>query len=172
MAPNKETGKGGPPPLGEPPATPPVPDLRTALVLEAREHPNADRLLIMRIDLGSEERQIVAGIVGHYELGELEGKPIVVLANLQHAKLRGEVSQGMLLAAENEEGQLGVLLAPDAEPGTLLRVSGGPPPDEEITFPEFHENSLLAGPDGVTLNGDPLEGARLIMDRSVYGKLR
>jgi tRNA-binding EMAP/Myf-like protein len=141
-------------------------------VLEARDHPNADRLLVMRIDLGTEERQIVAGIVGHYQLEELVGKPIVVVSNLQHAKLRGEVSQGMLLAAENEEGHLGLLLAPDAVPGTPLRIPEGPPPDEEITFQGFHENTLLAAPDGVTLNGAPLEGTRLIMDREVYGKLR
>ena len=151
---------------------PPVPDLRVARVLEARDHPNADRLLVMRIDLGAEERQIVAGIVGHYELAELEGLPIVVVANLQHAKLRGEVSQGMLLAAENEEGRLGVLLAPEAEPGTPVRPAGGPDPDAEITFPGFHENTLLAGPDGVTVNGNPIEGVRLVMDREVYGKLR
>ena len=154
------------------PKSPPVPDLRTARVLEARDHPNADRLLVMRIDLGTEERQIVAGIVGHYEPVDLEGKPIVVVTNLQHAKLRGQVSQGMLLAAENAEGKLGVLLAPDAEPGTPLRVAGGPPPDQEITFPGFHENTLLAGAEGVTLNGAPLEGTRLVMDREVYGKLR
>jgi len=156
-----------------PPSTPPpVPDLRVARVLEARDHPNADRLLVMDIDLGSEKRQIVAGIVGHYELHELQGLPIVVVANLQHARLRGEVSQGMLLAAENQSGALGVLLAPDAEPGTPVRVPGGPPPDQEITFQEFHENTLLAGPDGVTLNGSPLEGTRLVMDRDVYGRLR
>jgi tRNA-binding protein len=151
---------------------PPVPDLRTARVLEARDHPNADRLLVMQIDLGSEERQIVAGIVGHYELADLVGKPIVVVANLQHARLRGEVSQGMLLAAENEEGRLGLLLAPDAEPGTPVRIPDGPSPDEEITFQGFHENTLLAGPGGVTMNGAPLEGTRLVMDREVYGKLR
>lgn len=150
---------------------PPVPELRTARVLEARDHPNADRLLVMRIDLGAEERQIVAGIVGHYGLEDLVEKPIVVVTNLQHAKLRGEVSQGMLLAAENEEGRLGLLLAPDAEPGTQVRVADGPAPDAEITFQGFHENTLLAGPGGVTLNGAPLEGTRLIMDREVYGRL-
>lgn len=155
-----------------PPTHPPVPDLRVARVLEAREHPNADRLLVMDIDLGTEQRQIVAGIVEHYSFSELEGLPIVVVANLQHAKLRGEVSQAMLLAAENEEGKLGVLLAPEAEIGTTLRPSSGPPPDSEITFQGFHENTLLAGPDGVTLNGVPLVGTRLIMDREVYGKLR
>lgn len=153
-------------------APPPVPDLRTARVLEARDHPNADRLLVMKIDLGTEERQIVAGIVGHYEPAELEGMPIVVVANLQPAKLRGEVSQGMLLAAEDEDGRLGVLLAPEARPGTPLRVRGHPEPDAEITFLEFHENDLLAGPGGVTLNGRPLEGTTLVMDRNVFGKLR
>ncbi|MGD2121233.1 MAG: hypothetical protein PVJ76_05800 [Gemmatimonadota bacterium] len=151
---------------------PPVPDLRVARVLEARDHPNADRLLVMDVDLGGEQRQIVAGIVGHYDLQELTNLPIVVVANLQHAKLRGEVSQGMLLAAEDEEGRLGVLLAPDATPGTALRSVGGPTPDEEITFQGFHENTLLASPEGVTLNGLPLEGARLVMDRGVFGKLR
>ncbi len=151
---------------------PPVPDLRVARVLKAREHPNADRLLVMDIDLGTEQRQIVAGIVQHYAFSELEGLPIVVVANLQHAKLRGEVSQAMLLAAEDDEGRLGVLLAPEAELGTPLRPSGGALPDPEITFQGFHENTLLAGPDGVTLNGAPLEGARLVMDRGVYGKLR
>jgi len=155
-----------------PPANPPVPDLRVAKVLEARDHPNADRLLVMDIDLGTEQRQIVGGIVGHYEPHELVGLPLVVVANLQHAKLRGEVSQGMLLAAENDEGRLGVLLAPDAPAGTPLRTASGPPPDPEISFQGFHENTLLAGPDGVTLNGSPLEGTRLVMDRQVYGKLR
>jgi methionine--tRNA ligase beta chain len=154
----------------EPP--PPVPDLRVARVLEARDHPNADRLLVMRIDLGDEERQIVGGIVGHYEPQELVNLNLVVVANLQHAKLRGEVSQGMLLAAENEEGRLGVLLAPDAEPGTPVRSAQSPEPDPEITFQGFHENTLLAGPQGVTLNGAPLESVRLVMDREVYGRLR
>lgn len=152
--------------------SPPIPDLRVAKVLEARDHPNADRLLVLEIDLGSERRQIVGGIVGHYELQELEGLPIVVVANLQHAKLRGEVSQGMLLAAENDEGRLGVLLAPEAEPGTPLRAESGPPPAETITFQEFHENTLLASPDGVTLNGSPLTGTPLAMDRGIFGKLR
>jgi methionine--tRNA ligase beta chain len=154
------------------PTGPPVPDLRVAKVLTARDHPNADRLLVMDIDLGTERRQIVAGIVGHYQLEELEGLPIVVVANLQPAKLRGEVSQGMLLAAETDEGDLGLLLAPEAPPGTPVRPSGGLSPDDSISFQEFHENTLLASPDGVFLNGSPLEGTPLIMDRGVYGKLR
>ena len=137
----------GPAPAAAPQQTrPPVPDLRVARVLEARAHPNADRLLVMDIDLGSEQRQIVAGIVGHYEPRELEGLPIVVVANLQPAKLRGEVSQAMLLAAENEEGRLGVLLAPEAPPGTRLGPTSGPPPDPEILLAEFLPDTGCALP--------------------------
>lgn len=150
----------------------PVPDLRVARIVEARDHPNADRLLVMKIDLGTEERQIVAGIRGHYEPEALVEKRIVVVANLQHAKLRGEVSQGMLLAAENEEGRLGLLLAPEASPGLRIRTPEAPEPDQEITFQGFHENELLAHPDAVTMNGEILGGAPLVMDRGVYGKLR
>jgi len=150
----------------------PVPDLRTARVIEAENHPNADRLLVMKVDLGTEERQIVAGIRGHYEPEELVGKGIVVVSNLQHAKLRGEVSQGMLLAAEDEEGHLGLLLAPESPPGVRIHTPGAPEPDGEITFKGFHENELLAHPDAVTMNGEILGGAPLVMDREVYGKLR
>lgn len=150
----------------------PVPDLRAARIMEAAEHPNADRLLVMKIDLGEEERQIVAGIRGHYEPNDLVGKGIVVVANLQHARLRGEVSQGMLLAAENEEGKLGLLLAPEAPPGLRIRTPSNPEPDREITFQGFHENELVAHPDAITMNGEILGGAPLFMDRDVYGKLR
>jgi tRNA-binding protein len=150
----------------------PIPDFRVARVTEAMDHSNADRLLVLKIDLGTEERQIVAGIRGHYKPEELVGRCIVVVANLQHAKLRGEWSQAMLLAAENEEGRLGLLLAPDAEPGIPIRIPGGPPPDAEITFAGFHENVLVATSDGVTLNGAALEGVRLVMDRAVHGRLK
>jgi len=78
--------------------------LRTAEILEARKHPNADKLLVMRIALGEERRQIVAGIAAHYKPEDLVGKRIVVVANLQPATLRGEKSEGMLLAAHTPGG--------------------------------------------------------------------
>jgi methionine--tRNA ligase beta chain len=156
----------------DPDAQPPVPDLRAARVLDARDHPNADRLMIMDIDLGEETRQIVAGIVGHYEPGDLVGQGIVVVANLEPAKLRGEVSEGMLLAAENEDGELGLLLAPEAPPGTPIRTPDQQAPSTRITFDQFHENDLVAHPDAVTMNGKVLGGALMTMDRDVFGKLR
>jgi methionyl-tRNA synthetase len=78
-------------------------ELRVATVKSAELHPNADRLLVLKIDVGGEERQIVAGIRASYEPAALVGKQIVVVANLEPAKLRGVESQGMLLAARDEE---------------------------------------------------------------------
>lgn len=74
-------------------------DLRVARVLECREHTNADKLLVLKIDLGTEHRQICAGLKHHYKPEELVGKLIVVVANLAPRSMRGEPSQGMLLAA-------------------------------------------------------------------------
>jgi methionine--tRNA ligase beta chain len=87
-------------------------ELRVATVVAAEPHPNADRLLVLRVDLGGEQRQIVAGIRAHYDPATLVGTQIVVVANLAPAMLRGVESQGMLLAASGD-GRLAVL-RPDA----------------------------------------------------------
>jgi methionyl-tRNA synthetase len=84
-------------------------ELRVATVLAAEAHPNADRLLVLHIDLGGERRQLVAGIRAHYQPQELVGKQIVVVANLEPAVLRGVESQGMLLAASDAEGRLAIV---------------------------------------------------------------
>jgi len=84
-------------------------ELRVAQVVEAKPHPNADKLLVLQVDLGDERRQIVAGIRAHYAPEQMVGKRIVIVANLQPAKLRGIESQGMLLAASDEEGRLALV---------------------------------------------------------------
>ena len=87
-------------------------ELRVARVVEARPHPNADKLLLLSIDVGDEQpKQIVAGIKAHYTPEQLVGKRIVVVNNLEPAILRGETSEGMLLAATS--GEKVVLLTPD-----------------------------------------------------------
>ena len=63
-------------------------DLRVAEILEIDDHPNADRLYVMRVKVGDEERTIVAGIKKHYIKEELIGKKIIIVANLEPAKLR------------------------------------------------------------------------------------
>ncbi len=94
-------------------------DLRIGTIVQAEDHPNADRLVVLQVDLGSERRQIIAGIRGYYETAALVGRQIVVVANLAPRRMRGLESQGMLLAATNEP-DLCVLLTPEREvpPGT------------------------------------------------------
>ena len=86
-------------------------DLKVATIKSAEPHPNADKLMVLQIDLGAEQRQICAGIRDHYTIEELVGKQIVVVANLETAKLRGLESQGMLLAA-SDEGRV-VIMTPE-----------------------------------------------------------
>jgi methionine--tRNA ligase beta chain len=96
-------------------------ELKVAKVLSVEDHPNADKLLVLKISLGEEERQLVAGIKGHYTAETLVGKSIVIVANLEPATLRGVESQGMLLACE-DEGRV-MVLTPDGEaaPGSSVR---------------------------------------------------
>ena len=94
-------------------------ELRVAKVLEARPHPNADRLVLLQVDVGDQQKQIVAGIRQHYTPEQLIGKLIVVVNNLEPAMLRGEASNGMLLAATS--GEKVILLTVD-DPECLVGV--------------------------------------------------
>lgn len=98
-------------------------DLRVARVLEACDHPNADRLMILKIDLGTEQRQLVAGLRGYYEPADLVGRLIIVVKNLAPRKMRGEESQGMLLAASDDGKSQVILLRPDVDIAPGSRVS-------------------------------------------------
>ncbi|MGH7231999.1 MAG: methionine--tRNA ligase [Nitrospiraceae bacterium] len=95
--------------------------LKVATVLAAERVPRSDKLLKLRVDLGNEQRQIVAGIGKKYEPEPLVGKTIVIVANLKPAKLMGIESQGMVLAAGDKEVHGLVTLMDDAEPGTKVK---------------------------------------------------
>ena len=100
-------------------------DLRVATITEAVAHPNADRLIKLQIDLGEEKRQICAGVKAYYQPEDLIGKQIIVVANLAPRKIRGEESNGMLIAASNMEGEEitdVILLTPSkpANPGSTV----------------------------------------------------
>lgn len=77
-------------------------ELRVAEIIEAKDHPKADKLLILKLKVGEEERQVVSGIKEHYKAEDLVGKKVVIVANLKPIKLRGEESKGMVLAAEKD----------------------------------------------------------------------
>lgn len=95
--------------------------LRTALVRAAERVPKSEKLLKLRVDIGTEERQILAGIGKFYTPEELLGKTVVVVANLAPAKLMGHESQGMLLAANTPDGKV-ALVSPIAETGAGAEV--------------------------------------------------
>ncbi len=88
-------------------------ELIIAQIKEVKEHPNADRLYVIKVDTGSEERQLVAGIRPNYTPEELIGRRVVVAANIEPATIRGEESQGMILAASDESGMSAI--SPDKE---------------------------------------------------------
>lgn len=97
-------------------------ELRVAKVLEARPHPNADKLLLLQVDVGDEQKQIVAGVKAHYAPESLVGKSIIIVNNLAPAMLRGEASNGMLLAATS--GEKVILLTVDDQdcvPGAKIK---------------------------------------------------
>jgi len=98
-------------------------DLRVAKVLEAFNHPNADKLIVLKIDLGFEQRQICAGLRGHYDPAALVGRSIIVVANLAPRMMRGVESKGMLLAASTPDHSRIILLQPDADIAPGSRVS-------------------------------------------------
>jgi methionyl-tRNA synthetase len=87
-------------------------ELRVATVTDCQPHPNADKLLVLQIDLGNEKRQICAGLKQWIKPEELVGKQVVVVANLAPRMMRGQVSQGMLLAATDASSGNVVVLGP------------------------------------------------------------
>ncbi len=131
-------------------------NLRVAEIREAREHPKADKLYVLKISIGDEERQLVAGLREHYRKEDLVGKRIVVVANLKPAELRGEKSQGMLLAAD--DGKDVVLLDPgNSEIGENVCVDDITPEQGEITIDEFAKVRIKVKGGKATYNGKILK---------------
>ncbi len=83
-------------------------EFRVAEILSAEEHPKADKLLVLNVQLGPEKRTIVSGIKEWYKAKELAGKKVIIVANLKPVKLRGILSEGMIMAAEDEDGNLSI----------------------------------------------------------------
>jgi len=93
-----------------------------AKIVKAEEHPDADKLLVLTVDDGTrDDRTIVAGIKGYYELDELEGQTVIIVDNLKPATLRGIKSEGMLLAAEDDDTVAFLQPVKNVEPGSKIR---------------------------------------------------
>src|SRR5207244_12301486 len=123
-------------------------DVRVGRNRDVKDHPNADKLYILEVDLGDERRQIVAGIRSDYTIEQLRGRKVALLANLEAAKLRGVESRGMLLAAE-DQATVGLMIPPeDAAIGSqILGVKGAP----ALPFSDFQEFKFQVGPGGTEI---------------------
>lgn len=98
-------------------------EIKVGKIIEVEKIPNRDKLYKLKVDLGEEKpRQIITGLVPYYKKEELINKYIIVLTNLKPAKFAGEISEGMLLAAETDDHQKCVLLTVEKEikPGTKV----------------------------------------------------
>ncbi|MCX6708795.1 MAG: class I tRNA ligase family protein, partial [Candidatus Woesearchaeota archaeon] len=116
-------------------------NLKVACIKKAEPHPNADKLYVLTLDAGTEERQLVAGIRAHYTPEQLVGKHIVFISNLQPATIRGIESKGMMLAAE-KDGTVKVLEAPEAHAGDQVFIEGTTPKTAQITIEDFQKIKL------------------------------
>ena len=97
-------------------------DIRVGTILECQKVPKADKLLQFKIDDGLETRTIVSGIAKHYQPEELVGKQVCFIANLAPRKLKGIVSEGMILSAENNDGSLAVIMPQkEVKPGSEVK---------------------------------------------------
>ena len=86
-------------------------DIRVGKIIEAVEHPQADKLLLVKVDMGGKTLQVVAGIRMYYKCADLIGRLILIIVNLKPATLRGQLSEGMILACKDSQGLR--LIVPD-----------------------------------------------------------
>ena len=133
-------------------------DLRVAEVVDVADHPDADKLYVITLHIGElGNRQIVAGMKPYYEKEELLGQHIVVVANLKPAKLRGVLSNGMMLAAQDEDGVVSFVDGGDMAPGCKVFVEGiVREPKEVVEFSDFKEIKLIVSEDQSIMYNDLL----------------
>ncbi len=116
-------------------------NLKVAKITDVKQHPKADKLYILKVNLGKEKRQLVAGLKGYYTKDQLKNKNLIVVTNLKPAKLRGIESQGMLLAGIDKKKNVGILTT-KAKPGTQINPENLKNNTSEITFEEFKKIKL------------------------------
>ncbi|MCF7901185.1 methionine--tRNA ligase, partial [Candidatus Woesearchaeota archaeon] len=149
-------------------------DLRLAKIIAVEKHPEADKLYIEKLDCGNgEERTIVSGLVGHYTEEELIGKNIILVYNLKPAKLRGILSQGMLLASSQGK-KVGLLEIPDGKPGDKITFNGiEMKTAKEISIEEFFSITIQSKENGIFAEDKELQTNKKIkVDKNLIGKIK
>ncbi len=137
-------------------------DLRVAKVVDVKDHPQAEKLYLLQIDIGAlGKRVIVAGMKNHYTKEEIKGKNIVIVANLKPAKIRGIESKGMLLAA-TDDNVVSLLNPKEANPGSEVFIKGIPrEPETVLEFDDFKKAAMIIdGNQKATYQGKNLESEK------------
>jgi len=147
-------------------------DLRVAKVIDAKDHPQADKLYMLQVDLGAlGKRVLVAGMKPYYTKEEITGKNIVIVVNLKPATIRGVKSNGMLLAASDGSGVVSLLSPEDASPGSEVFIEGIPrEPVGVLEFDDFKQVALIVNEkQEATYQGKTLqsEKGKIISDKEV-----
>ncbi len=138
--------------------------LKVGVVEEVEEHPDADKLYVLKVSLGTKKIQLVAGLKQHYKKDELLGKKIVVVSNLKPAKFRGFESQGMLLAAD--DGKRVVVVSPaESQPGDIVFPEGSDPvaissSRKQLNIEGFYGLGLKVKDEKVMFGVKPLKTAK------------
>jgi len=130
-------------------------NLEVGQITDIKKHPDADKLFVLQVKT-KKKRQVVAGMRPFYKEDDLLNKKIVVVTNLKPAKLRGEISQGMLLAAE-KNGKVKILEAPESEPGDQVIPEGYLPKTAQIKYEEFAKVKLTVKDKKVFYENKPLK---------------
>ena len=122
-------------------------DLRVAKIIGVRDHPDADSLYMLHIDLGKLGRRvIVAGMKPFYSKDEINGKNIVIVTNLKPATIRGVKSNGMLLAADDGKGTCSLLNPGESSPGSEIVIEGiSKQPANVLEFEDFKKVNMTIG---------------------------
>ncbi len=137
-------------------------DLRIGKIKSVKNHPNADKLFILAVNLGEVERglQLVAGLKGHYKENELIGKKVVVFRNLKPAVLRGIESFGMILAAEDKE-TISLLVAPKSKLNDPVFIEGTESkPIKEVSFEDWQKIKFTIEDNNVIFDGKQLKTSK------------
>jgi len=147
-------------------------DLRVGKVIDVKDHPQADTLYLLHVDLGAfGKRVIVAGMKPFYTKDEIKGKSIVIVANLKPAKIRGVESRGMLLAAEDKDKFVSLLNPGNANPGTKIFVEGvAHEPSSVLEFDDFKKVEMVIGKGQEAIyNGKSLQSkkGKVVSDKPV-----
>ncbi|MBL7055166.1 methionine--tRNA ligase [Candidatus Woesearchaeota archaeon] len=148
-------------------------NLKVGKIIKAKEHPDADKLVVLDIELGREKRQLVAGLRKYYSNDELTGKNVIIVANLKYSKLRGIESQGMLLASE-DDGVVGLLTVKNAKTGDSACFGNLKNSNKEISFDNFLKMKITAKDGKVFCNNKELKinNESVSIEKVKNGKVR